>query len=109
MTTCRRCSECVGAKHHWMVSTVDPDRDDLDDTENVLVGDWTQWRADDPDNAPECPIYWTCKHCDHFERHHDECEDCGGPADADGFCLTPCCEEWPQNEFPCEDDDWDDV
>lgn len=60
---CRRCSECIGAEHHWI------DNEDIDD-------------ADDPTHA--------CKHCDAVG---DECETCdgeGGRTSEDGYALGLC-------------------
>jgi hypothetical protein len=66
-TTCRRCSECVGEEHHWMVILAEP-------------------HIDDEGNAGELIV--PCKHCGEIATVCDECE---GPVFPAGRSLCAEC------------------
>lgn len=73
-TTCRRCTECEGMEHHWMLAMPDPD--DPEDPYYVFEA-VAAWRAEveaNPDTAPFAPVYFCCKHCDAW-RPWDERDD----------------------------------
>src|ERR1700722_6474829 len=62
---CRKCSECVGMKHHWNADAAD---------------------SLPPDHEDFAPGDYGCKHCDQRGR---ECPDCGGDGSVDSGGFQP--------------------
>lgn len=71
-TKCRRCADCVGMDHHWMIATPDPDDPEDHDYRVEAVAAWRAEVEANPDEAPFCPVYFVCKHCDEWKPATDE-------------------------------------
>lgn len=64
-TNCRRCSECRGASHHW-----------------ILNGDFGN--EDEPEEIQEAD--YVCKHCDQLGRECPACYGDGTEGASDDIC-----------------------
>lgn len=69
---CRRCSECVGAVHHWL--------------ENDDFGFPSDAYSDRPEATGN---EYVCKHCPAVGDACEVCNGTGGHSDPDNKC--PCC------------------
>ena len=88
----RKCATCVDSLHHWYQDSTDPDWIEPDDVEREAAEYWRRHVEWSPQSAPTCPLYWVCKHCEIWLPYLNLCDECEGPADGSGRCIS-----WPEH------------
>ncbi len=78
-----------------MESTINPE-EPIDDPD-WNPGAWAAWQQeclDNPATASVCPVFWGCKHCDHWQPYTGKCSRCGEETDD----PDRLCEEYAEDQ-----------